>query len=48
MQTTLCIMTDIGSTDFVWENADRGKKFKGGYLVAHIIAKHNVDFEDGK
>ena len=39
---------DVGFIDFVWGNAGRGKKFKGGYGIAHIIAKRNADFENGR
>ena len=31
---------DIGNIDFVWGFAGVGKKFKRGYGVAHILAKH--------
>ena len=39
---------DVGSIDFVWGSTGKGKKFKGGYGVAHIIAKRNADFENGR
>ena len=33
--------SDIGSIDFVWGKAGTGAKFKKGYGLAHIIAKHS-------
>lgn len=34
---------DVGDITFVWGNPGRGKNFKGGYGVSHIIAKHESD-----
>lgn len=34
---------DIGDIDFVWGKEGRGEKFKGGYGIAHIIAKRDAE-----
>lgn len=34
---------DVGDITFVWGKPGRGKNFKGGYGVSHIIAKHESD-----
>ncbi|WP_337366510.1 LPD38 domain-containing protein [Phascolarctobacterium sp.] len=34
---------DIGDIDFVWGKEGRGTKFKGGYGIAHIIAKRDAE-----
>lgn len=34
---------DVGDITFVWGSPGRGKNFKGGYGVSHIIAKHEND-----
>lgn len=39
---------DVGNIDFVWGTEGRGAKFKGGYGIAHIIAKRNAEGLDGQ
>lgn len=39
---------DVGNIDFVWGTEGRGAKFKGGYGIAHIIAKRNAEDGSGK
>lgn len=34
---------DVGSIDFVWGTAGTGAKFKHGFGVAHILAKHGEE-----
>ena len=35
--------SDIGQIDFVWGTPGVGEKFKKGYGISHIIAKHGID-----
>ena len=35
--------SDLGPIDFKWGTPGRGTKFKGGYGLAHIIAKRNAE-----
>ena len=35
--------SDLGPIDFRWGTPGRGSKFKGGYGLAHIIAKRNAE-----
>ncbi|WP_303166196.1 TetR family transcriptional regulator [Phascolarctobacterium sp.] len=39
---------DMGNIDFVWGTEGRGAKFKGGYGIAHIIAKRNAENGNGQ
>lgn len=39
---------DVGDIDFVWGTEGCGAKFKGGYGIAHIIAKRNAEDGSGK
>lgn len=38
---------DLGSISFYWGEPGRGKKYKGGYGVSHIIARRMADGDDG-
>ena len=39
---------EVGSISFYWGTPGKGKKFKGGSGVSHIIAKRNAEGEDGE
>lgn len=38
---------DIGYIDFLWGTPGRGAKFKKGYGLAHILAKHGAESGEG-
>lgn len=39
--------TDIGYVDFLWGAPGKGAKFKKGYGLAHILAKHGAESGEG-